>query len=64
MNSSEITKNDTVLSTKARHCLILTVVVGSRPCSSRFMGKDAGFRQFEELGQGCPAQRWLRDASP
>lgn len=61
--SSEITKNDTVLSAKARHCLILPVVVGCRPYSSRFTGKDAGCRQVEELGQGCPAQRWLGDGS-
>ena len=64
MKSSEITKNDTVLSTKARHYLILTVVVGSRPCSSRFTGKDAGCSQVEELGQGRPAQWWLGDVSP
>lgn len=61
--SSEITKNDTVLSAKARHCLILPVVVGCRPYSSRFTGKDAGCRQVEELGQGHPAQRWLGDGS-
>lgn len=62
--SSEITKNDTVLSAKARrHCLILPVVVGCRPYSSRFTGKDAGCRQVKELGQGRPAQRWLGDRS-
>lgn len=62
--SSEITKNDTVLSAKARrHCLILPVVVGCRPYSSRFTGKDAGCRQVEELCQGRPAQRWLGDRS-
>lgn len=61
--SSEITKNDTVLSAEARRCLILPVVVGCRPCSSRFTGKDAGCRQVEELGQGRPAQRRLGDRS-